>query len=342
MIHLRNEILLGPSEIYFFEPSSSRISWMDFSPSGVLCASICEAFIAVAFDDGSLATYSSKGRQTSSMQLDLPIHRIESHYHFLLAITIDGLVHRWNVRTNQRQESPISIVGVLSQEEKSQQDSIVQIWIHSNGLPVVITRSEKAFTLDIKKQSWVLVASGWYADCSPIWEGRTRGRGASTDSISGGNISQVRKEPIRAIESEINDLVVIQRATSGVKEAIKPPAEMMEEFTAAISLKHLQMRLSGAALLESNEEYKIFLRAYAKTLSDEGIRNQAEDLCRSLLGPIYYTSKSQDQWESSICGMEKRSLLSEVLKIMGKGRLLLGLVQTYQELLRNVSTPWEN
>lgn len=331
--------LVGPSEIYYSESSSSRISWMDFSPMGVFCATICETFTAVAFDDSSLAIYSSKGRQTSSLQLDSPVHRLESHGHFLVAVTIDGHVHRWNVGTNQRLGSPTSIAGIIS-NEKFHQDAIVQIWVHSNGLPVIITRSEKAFTLDVKKASWVLIASGWYADCSPIWEGRTRGRGASMDSISGGNLSQARKEPIRAIESEINDLVVIQRAISGVKEAIKPPIEMMEEFTAAISLKHFQMRLSGAALLESGEEYKAFLRSYAKTLSDEGIRNQAEDLCKSLLGPIYYTLKNQDQWESNICGMEKRTLLSEVLKVMGKGRLLLGLVQTYQDHLRNVSTPW--
>jgi hypothetical protein len=35
----------------------------------------------------------------------------------------------------------------------------------------------------------------------------------------------------------------------------------------------------------------------------------------------------------------QRDLLADVLKAMGKSRLLLGLVQTYQELLRAIAAP---
>lgn len=328
----------GPSEISFSESSSaSRVTWMDFSATSILLATVCEDFSAVAFQDQSLALYSCKGRRRSTLQLTSPIYRLESHKDFLIAVTTDGDLHRWNVRLDQEMGRAVSILGLLVENE----DELVQIWVHSNGLPIIITRSEKAFTLDVRKSAWVIIASGWFADCSPIWEGRTRGRGASMDSISGGNFSQARREPIKAIESEINDLVVIQRATSGIAKALKPPTEMLEEFEISTTLKHFEMRLQGAALLESKEEYRSYMQLYAKKLSDEGIRNQAEDLCRSLLGPIYYhTTNNQDVWEASICGLEKRALLADVLKWMAKGRLLLKLVQTYQDLLRNVSTPW--
>jgi len=315
---------------------------MDFSPAGALLATISKDFSAVAFQDQSVAIYSCKGRRKSTLQLNSPIHRLESHRDYLIALTTDGFLYRWNIRLDQEMERPISISGLLAKNiaSASDQDGIVQLWVHSNGLPVVITRSEKAFTLDMRKSVWILIASGWFADCSPIWEGRTRGRGASMDSISGGNFSLARREPIRAIESEINDLVVIQRATSGIERAPKPPTELTEDFNAITTLKHFEMRLQGAALLESGEEYKSYLRLYAKILSDEGIRNQAEDLCKSLLGPVYYTPNNGEQWEPTICGLEKRTLLADILKVMAKGRLLLGLVQTYQELLRNVNTPW--
>lgn len=331
--------LEGPSEIYFSESGSSRVSWMDFSQTGVQHATVSEDICAVAFEDLSIVIYSAKGRRLSSMHLTSPIYRLESYKEHLVAVAVDGHMHRWSAKSKQEVTPPLSMIGLLANKEE-QEDDIVQLWVHSNGLPIIITRSERAFTLDAGKANWVMIASGWYADCSPIWEGRTRGRAASMDSISGGNLSQARKEPIRAIESEINDLVVIQRISSGIPAAVKPPTEMMEEFTVAITLKHLEMRLQGAALLESAEEYKTFLRAYAKKLSDEGIRNQADDLCKSLLGPIYYTAANQDRWEPSICGMEKRALLSDILKVMAKGRLLLGLVQTYQDHLKNVSTPW--
>jgi protein HIRA/HIR1 len=315
---------------------------MDFSQTGVLLATVSEDLCAVAFEDCSVVIYSSKGRRLSSMHLPLPVCRLESYKEYLVAITLDGHVHRWTTRNDQKATPSISVLGLLShqQEGQEQDDDIVQLWVHSNGLPIIITRSERAFTLDAGKGNWVMIASGWYADCSPIWEGRTRGRSASMDSISGGNLSQARKEPIRAVESEINDLVVIQRVTSGIPAAVRPPAEMTEEFAVAMTLKHHEMRLQAAVLLESGEEYKAFLRTYAKKLSDEGIRNQADDLCKSLLGPIYYTATAQDRWEPSICGMEKRALLSDILKVMAKGRLLLGLVQTYQDHLKNVSTPW--
>lgn len=313
---------------------------MDFAQTGVLFAAISEELCAVAFEDCSVVIYSCKGRRLSSIHLTSPACRLEAYKEHLVALTVDGNVHRWSTRSDQKSTPPLSVAGLLAsaQEGRLQEDDIVQLWIHSNGLPIIITRSERAFTLDAGKESWVMIASGWYADCSPIWEGRTRGRAASMDSISGGSLSQAIKEPIRAVESEINDLVVIQRLSSGITAAMKPSAEMMEEFSVAVTLKHLEIRLQGAALLESGDEYKAFLRSYAKKLSDEGIRNQAEDLCKSLLGPIYYTAAAhQDRWERSICGMEKRALLSDILKVMAKGRLLLGLVQTYQDHLKNVS-----
>jgi protein HIRA/HIR1 len=318
---------------------------MDFSPSEVLLATINENFSAVSFQDQSLAIYSCKGRRKATFQLDSPVHRLESHKDYLVALTTDGYLHRWNIRLDRQMGRAVSTMGILTSSALDAaasylDEAIVQLWIHSNGLPIIITQGEKAFTLDGSNSVWVMIASGWFADCSPIWEGRTRGRGASMDSISGGNYSQARKEPIKAIESEINDLVIIQRSTSGIQRAPKPTAAMMDEFTVSTTLKHFEMRLQGAALLESKEEYRAYLQSYAKKLSDEGIRNQAEDLCRSLLGPIYHTSNIQTEWETKICGMEKRILLADVLKWMAKGRLLLGLVQTYQDLLRNVSTPW--
>jgi WD40 repeat protein len=176
--------LPGPCEISFSEISSSgqgstgRISWMDFSPTGILLATLSESFSAVVFDDQTLAIYSTKGRRRSTMQLSSAIYRLESYKDFLVVITVDGLLYRWNVASDQELQRPVSILALLSKGKVGRlpRDDIIQLWVHSNGLPVIVTQSEKAFTLDIRKSIWVLIATGWFADCSPIWEGRTRNR----------------------------------------------------------------------------------------------------------------------------------------------------------------------
>jgi protein HIRA/HIR1 len=60
-----------------------------------------------------------------------------------------------------------------------------------------------------------------------------------------------------------------------------------EELAVSCALRHLETRLLAATLLDSPGEYRVHLLAYARKLADEGIRNQAEDLCKSLCGPVY-------------------------------------------------------
>lgn len=311
---------------------------MDFHPACAILATISDDFSAIAFEDEILAIYSSKGRRETSLKLDNPCARLESCGHYLIAITIDGCLHRWSTYSNEPLGQSISIAPLFAKSPgRLSNDEIVHFWVHTNGLPVLIMRSEKAYILDTAKMAWVLASSGWFADCSPSWEGRTRGRGASMDSISGGGLQQTRRDPIRAIESEINDLVVIQRSTSGIQASPRPPSDRMNEFQVAIMLKHLEVRLTASELLQSSNEYKTNLLGYARKLTEEGIRNQAEDLCKSLLGPIYFNPQQKHNWQPTVCGLSKRALLGDVLKTMSKGNLLLGLHQTYQELLRNVS-----
>ena len=107
-----------------------------------------------------------------------------------------------------------------------------------------------------------------------------------------------------------------------------------------ITLKHLEARFNAAALLDSPSEYKVHLATYAKKLGEEGIRNQAEELCRSLSGPLYYNPNEQTSWKPTICGLQKREILVDVLRNMSKGRLLMGLVEQYQKHLKDIQQSW--
>lgn len=77
------------------------------------------------------------------------------------------------------------------------------------------------------------------------------------------------------------------------KRKTVPTGEEQEEvgdkemFSVAVSLAHLEVRMKAAVSLDSPSEYRTFLLAYAKKLSEEGIKGKAEELCKELLGPVY-------------------------------------------------------
>lgn len=303
-VELRNYEDGQPSEVALLEApagsstaagssSAERVLWIDFCPVPALLATASASFSAVAFQDGSLALYTSKGRRSATMFLDAPCCRLESARNILVALTADGMVRRWDTKAERELHRPVSIHSILDKQRPDDEILIFRAHV-TNGLPIVVTRYERAYVLDDRKLAWVQVSSGWLADCSPMWEGRIRvrdsigGLSSSASSASSSASHTLRIEPVRAIESEINDLVVLHRTASGIRPAIKPASrDTLASFETAVGLRHLEMKMQAATLLESGAEFKTALMAYARRLGDEGIRNQAEDLVKSLLGPVY-------------------------------------------------------
>lgn len=78
--------------------------------------------------------------------------------------------------------------------------------------------------------------------------------------------------------------------------------------------------MHAAKTLESKDEYKTALVAYARRLSEEGFRGKAEELVKELVGPVYWrpgVDAAVGGWESTVLGMQKRDLAKEVLGIFG-------------------------
>ncbi|PWN48263.1 WD40 repeat-like protein [Violaceomyces palustris] len=322
IIEIRNFDDGRPAEIASIDTSAGgkdqeKVIWVDYSPSPALTATISTNFSAVGLEDGTINVYSSKGRKLTNLLLDAPVFRLDSSSSVLLAITTSGMMHRWDVKAGKELHRPVSVLGVLGDPSK-----LVSFSISSNGVPILVLNSEQAYTFDPAKLCFVCISSGFFADHSSAWEGRTRGRG---NDLNGNN-----RDPIKTLEAEINNLVV-SRSETGIEPCPAPPNS--NDFTIAITLKHLETRLTAAVLLDSPSEYKIYLGQYARKLAEEGIRNQAEDLIKSLLGPVYHKPGQNDDWDPNLLGHEKRALLGTVLQIFAKGRLLTGLAQPYQEIL---------
>jgi len=247
-------------------------------------------------------------------------------------------MYRWNIRADREVHRPISVLNLLGDPE-----NLLSMAVHTNGAPIIILHSEKAYTFDDRKLGWVCISDGWWAEHSEAWDGRTRSRGNEASN----------RDPVRAIEAEINTMYVRRvhgdnqvgaqeesddDETPGVEMSV--PEDKKSDFVIAVTLRHLEARMLAATILDSANEYKNHLLAYAKRIAEEGIKNQAEDLIKSLIGPIYYKpERDQDgDWDATILGFDKRQLCVQVLQILARPRNLTSLVQPYQEILANMKS----
>ncbi|KAK4047050.1 HIR complex subunit [Microbotryomycetes sp. JL221] len=105
----------------------------------------------------------------------------------------------------------------------------------------------------------------------------------------------------------------------------------------AMSLAHLETRMKAAVSLDSPSEYKQFLLMYARKLNDESLRSKAEELVRELFGPIYYRPGKSEEWSPTVLGLNKRDLLKDVLRELGKNRALSSLVSEFADMLKKVN-----
>lgn len=106
-------------------------------------------------------------------------------------------------------------------------------------------------------------------------------------------------------------------------------------------------------LLQSGQEYRTTLLMYIQRLAEEGFHDRLEQILLDLLGPAYplpirsatggesgvrpLLSYGKDgRWESSIAGIDKRTLLREVLNVTGKFRELQAMNVQYHTALKDL------
>ncbi|CAD6884741.1 unnamed protein product [Tilletia controversa] len=343
------------------ENGQERLLWMDFAPAAVVSATITPSFSAVVTADRTLIVYTSKGRRILNVTLDALPFIMKSVGKYLMVITTVGDLFRWNLDSLKQLGPPTSLVPILTASSTgsvSPQDltsSLVDAHLFTNGAPILITAFEKAYTLDQRSSSspsssppssaspsgflLVCISDAWWAEHSPFWDRTSRARLSmlgGTAGVEGGGLT-LWQEPLRAIESEINSLVLSRRG--GASRYPAPPSgSQASGLQSVVALRHLETRLLACELLESPAEYRANLMLYAQRLADEGIRNMAEELIRSLLGPVYYRPGAEESWEPEVLGFSKRTLLAHVLATMSTGRLQ-ALAEQYQDVLRAVTTP---
>ncbi|KAK0570319.1 HIR complex subunit [Tilletia horrida] len=317
--------------------TQEKVLWIDFHPVPIVAATITPRFSAVVTADRMLITYGASGRRIANVKLEALPFLMRSVGRYLMIINTRGDILRWDAIARRQLDPTLSLSTILDSPAGYNRDPgllLLDGFIYTNGLPILVMASEKVYTIDARTGCFVCIADSWWAEHSPYWDRSYRAR--LSGSLSNPSAT-LWTEPMKAIEAEINSLVASRSATR-----FPPPPSGVQRsgMEDAVAIRHLETRMQACDLLGSAQEYKANLLLLAKRLSDEGIRNMAEELIKILYGPVHYRHGAKETWEPTVVGMEKRKLLSAVLSVFAEGRLH-ALASHWQSMLALTSGPFD-
>lgn len=100
-----------------------------------------------------------------SVCLDSPVAVLESSFYHLLAITENGTMHVWNVKSRKAAFAPVSISPIMVTPEAT----ITAAFVRDNGSPLIISSSGIAYSYDLDLMSLVKVSEAWWSLGSTVW-----------------------------------------------------------------------------------------------------------------------------------------------------------------------------
>ncbi|KAF9103107.1 HIR complex subunit [Mortierella sp. AM989] len=322
-----------PSKVIYSQKGS--VVWVDYLPSAVLLMTGNSQFSAVACEDGGVYVYSPTGRRLMPcIMLDSPATLMECDNEYLMVLASCGLVSSWNVIQQTAILSSVSISPILqptahAADVASSSVAITSATVRQNGLPVLTTSAGQGYTYHEGMRTWVKVIDPWFA-ISAFY---------GTGPVLGGRDSFGDITPTLSNRKGI--LSHIQAAATGGR--LEKDAAFAQELLnveqsvqSIVTLSHLENQLASAQVLGSQSEYKQWLRCYAQKLADESSVARVEELCKSLLGPVYQGGE-RSGWQPTIMGFPKRELLKELLPVLGSNRSLQRVVKEYMSGLETVT-----
>ncbi|KZT35016.1 WD40 repeat-like protein [Sistotremastrum suecicum HHB10207 ss-3] len=350
-----NDDATKPSEVTL--SYGKQVQWLDYLPSRILLLTLTPFFCAVALEDSSITVYSPTGRRIMpTMSLSSQCAIFEGSKNHLMAITVQGQMHIWNVRTQRTLFPPVSVSSLLT----TPNSSILSATLRPNGSPLVHLSSGTSHSYDANLQSFIRISDSWWATGSDAWTTRQR---TSTTGVG----------PVQQMESVISELRMNAAAAAAAASAASAAhsregsaessggaggeskgasstvgtgglvlmggdeTERPPWWSAAMTLGHLETRMHAARVLESPTEFKQALLVYSKKIADEAFRGKAEELIKELCGPVYWRPGREESWTPTVCGLAKRDLLKDILSIFARSKTLTKLAQDWQETLRRAA-----
>ncbi|KAI7876516.1 WD40 repeat-like protein [Lichtheimia hyalospora FSU 10163] len=327
--------------------SHGKKLWQDYLPSAIMLMSGCHEFYAAACEDGSVHVYSSAGRRIlPPMVLESTIVLLRCSDPWLVCLTATGLLYTWDVSKLSSRLDGVSIAPLLrvaqipgpldededeDEEEEEDEDEedgddgdkdtpkIKDVRIQKNGLPLVITNYQQAFTYHLGMKVWLRISDAWYI-VSEFWNS---------------SLGHPRDYPLGWLSAAMT----LNGGLDPIGKVMLNFVEGNKEAVGAITLSHIEIQLAVAALLNSKSEYRQWLKIYAKKLSVENAQEKVKELCHWLIGPPLLPCVDGRHWEPTVMdSLSKQDLLRDILPLLGTNRQLQRLVNEYNTYINSPAT----
>ena len=164
--------------------------------------------------------------------------------------------------------SSLSIASVLHARTFTKAISVVGFHIRDNGEPIVVTSDARVYLYSNQMNSWIRVADPWYS----ISDRYQLHIASLLDKHS-------KENPIELFES----LSRKHSSTQMLQSAFRRMLAVDNQLQSMAGLALAEMKMALAELLESNADYRVWLRVYAKFIAQQGSTSLASRLCQKLL-----------------------------------------------------------
>ncbi|KAK9350107.1 TUP1-like enhancer of split-domain-containing protein [Lipomyces doorenjongii] len=301
-----------------------QLLWSNFVPKMVLLVAGNTSFWAVACEDATIHIYSPTGRALiPTIVLESTPSFLDSAGKYLMCLTSTGILNIWNTATMTSPHPPVSIAPVLdaalySDSGLHKSPSITKCAITAVGSVIITLTNGDGYTYSSRMYAWQRVSESWWAVASQYWD-------SSGMHSTGGTVGVIE----RRTDEELKRTGKGRALQRMVKSAMM--REGYEGIETTVSIAHLENRIGAAILLGSKKEVQTYMLMYARRLAEEGLKDRIEELFKELFGPMGV--EATDAYEATICGIDKKELLKEIIVTVGKQREIQRVSVPYAKLL---------
>lgn len=329
--------------------SKDQPLWQDFLPRVVLLVTGNKEFWAAADETGSIYLWSPYGRRLSSaMVMEAQPVILACYDSWLLCITAVGMCYVWNIKTMSSPHPPVSVAPILDAANHTlgahpaAAPAVTNARLNSEGRIIIALSNGDGYAYSPQMFCWQRLSEVWWAIGSQYWN-------TTDSSVSNLQSSKAQNGKEKGLDVSAGIIPFLERNTTSetllrgrayfLQRLIKVllSREGYESFESGTSIAHLENRVAAALMLGSKNEFRLYLRMYAKRLGSEGLRLKVEELLRTLLGGIVEEQQGDSvaakknaidgrSWSEDskiICGWPRNDLLKDVVLILGKSRRLL-------------------
>ena len=310
--------------------TAGAVRWTDrCSESRATHIAGTKAFAAVFFENGTVQLYTPAGRRAMPpMVTPGRAAFVSASGGRLVAVTGDCSLIVWDlgVPGEETQVMRESVAPLLAGPRAPPAPPMVGVRLAKCGSPIAQFADGHAYVFHPKLKSWARVADQSF----PRSEFTTRLRlPAAAGGLGQGELHALQVAAARAAVG------------MGPSALLSGGAPAPRRETG----RHLECLLASADMLGSQQEYRAWLRAYARHLAAEGGEGHAHaplrEMCTWLLGPLSAGVGDQSEdgenggWVDTVAGgLKKRALLEEiVLPALATNRASQRLVGEVNELL---------